>query len=621
MNQTLKHMTRIVVGIALVVAGVSGADAAVDVNTLNTGLRVIDHSGNPLNGVAVDLLRANGSSTGLSARTANDGLVGFEVLPHVNVRFNISYNGATETSEIVASGQVIDFQLTGQVTSVGLVLVNSDGRPIQGVRVDLLSSGGSNTGVQVNTDRSGIAEFETMRSVSNKLRVYHNGGSFVTGIVPHGKRLRVQTLESSLELLNSAGKAISGQRVNLLLSNGSNSGVRGTTDKDGVARFEILPAYAHAFKVYHHGGSYITETLTYGEDVQVRTHVSKLVLSDSEGDGIEDVRVDLLRKNNSNTKIRSTTDASGFASFETLPGFVHRFRTYYGGGRYTTASTIDQDVFVSTEITEVRLVDVNGNGIAGRRVNVLRSNNSNTGLKTKTDKLGWARFQVLPDFSHKFRVYYHGGTQITPELASSGSQTVKTVVTRLTLLDHAETGIEKQRVDLIRKNGSSTGLKANTDKDGVAAFEVLGDFLHKFKVHFNGATEVTAEVKTGAEHDLIQTALSTVTVMVNDTPLADTRVDLLRENNSTTGQRLNTDDNGQAAFEVLATFVHNFRARVGNAWESTDAPVVAGDNPTISVTGVSTKLALSKAALGSDHDLGVAYEFGLEQNIPIRLIP
>jgi len=86
-------------------------------------------------------------------------------------------------------------------------------------------------------------------------------------------------------------------------------------------------------------------------------------------------------------------------------------------------------------------------------------------------------------------------------------------------------------------------------------------------------------------------------------------------NNSTTGIRSTTYIGGKAGFEVLPTFVHNFRARLGNEWVGTDSPFTGGEDATIGHT-VVTKLALTKAALGDGPDWGEDYAFGLDQNYP-----
>jgi hypothetical protein len=247
-------------------------------------------------------------------------------------------------------------------------------------------------------------------------------------------------------------------------------------------------------------------------------------------------------------------------------------------------------------------------------VNLLRSNASNTGVKVNTDANGVAAFQILDDFAHKFRVYHNGGTHVTDESTGLSTTNVATVVSQLLLQDSATDPIAGQRVNLLRGNGSNTGAKVNTVA-GIAAFEVFDDFEHKFKVYFNGGTQTTATILTGAAGETVTTEYSEVTVTLNAAAASGARVDLLRENNSNTGKRSTTDIDGKAGFEVLPTFVHNFRARLGNEWVGTDAPVTGGDPATIDHTTV-TKIALTKAALGDGPDWGEAYEFGLDQNYP-----
>ena len=102
---------------------------------------------------------------------------------------------------------------------------------------------------------------------------------------------------------------------------------------------------------------------------------------------------------------------------------------------------------------------------------------------------------------------------------------------------------------------------------------------------------------------------------LNGEAAAGVRVDLLRENNSNTGKRSTTDILWVAGFEVLPTFVHNFRARIGNEWVGTAAPVTGGASATIDHT-VAAKVALTKTAIGEDPDWTEEYVFGLDQNYP-----
>lgn len=591
------------------------ADASINVVTHNTRVLVSDNAENPIEGVRVDLLRDNGSNTGIRTHTGSDGIAGFEILPGVNVKFKIYYNGATYVTGLVPCGETVAWHLQVASGTVGIALKDSNSNPIEGARVDLLRGNGSNTGVRGYTDAAGEVEFDALPGSEHKLKVYHNGGAHVTGLAPHNALVQVTTASSHVFLTDSGSAPIAGQRVNLLRSNGSNTGVRVDTDANGFAAFEILPGYTHKFKVYHNGGSYITAGVTYGDDVTVQTQSSVLTFLDDEDDPHVGARINLLRDNGSNTGVRVNTDSNGEAAFEILPGYVHRFLIYFNGGtQKTTSRTYGEDLTVATVESELEFSDSDDEELAGYRVNLLRANGSNTGVKVNTDEDGEAVFQVLDDFEHRFRVYFNGGTHVTDVVTGESETEVETVVSKLTLKDSGANKINGARVDLLRENGSNTGVKVNT-VNGVAAFEVFEDFAHKFKVHYNGGTQVSAGVLTGDEDEVVITQFSLLTVTLNGVPAEGARVDLLRENNSNTGKRTTTDILGIAGFEVLPTFVHNYRVRLGSEWVGTESPVTGGEGAVINHVTTATKLALTKAAAG-DPDWAEDYAFGLDQNYP-----
>ena len=66
--------------------------------------------------------------------------------------------------------------------------------------------------------------------------------------------------------------------MDLLRFSGLNTGVRANTGSTGVAAFEILPGYAHMFKLYHNGGSHVTGPVIYGDDTSVQTELSALTV-------------------------------------------------------------------------------------------------------------------------------------------------------------------------------------------------------------------------------------------------------------------------------------------------------------------------------------------------------
>ena len=62
-------------------------------------------------------------------------------------------------------------------------------------------------------------------------------------------------------------------------------------------------------------------------------------------------------------------------------------------------------------------------------MDLLRSNDSNTGIRVNTDVEGLARFEIFPDYVHKFLAYVSGQQHTTDALTGGEDDTLKVTVT------------------------------------------------------------------------------------------------------------------------------------------------------------------------------------------------
>jgi hypothetical protein len=363
-------------------------------------------------------------------------------------------------------------------------------------------------------------------------------------------------------VLDDLGIGLAGVRVDLLKDTGSSAGQRQNTDGNGQVAFLVDPAKSYRFKVYYRGGTWTSSTPVGTSDpmTDLNTELSVLTLNDSVPAGIEGARVDLLRGNNSNTGVRLNTDGSGDAGFQVLPGFEHKFKVYYNGGTEVTALVIGgADIGIQTARSELTLTTHLGGLIDGARVDLLRSNDSSTGIRENTSS-GVSGFEVLPGFVHRFKVYYNGGAYITGDLTGGAGTTVATELSSLSLTNSGGGGgIEGVRVDLLRANGSNTGVRVGTDSSGDAPFQVLPGFAHSFKIYHNGGTAITPERTAGGTSPVSTVASDFTLTDSSGSPIEGARVDLLRSNRSNTGVRTSTNSSGVAVFEVLEGYKHRFK--------------------------------------------------------------
>jgi hypothetical protein len=618
------------------------------IKTFQSTVTVLDHNGDPLDGARVDLLRANGSATGKWAKTGADGsgVAGFDILPGFSHAFKVTWNrGFIVTGLLDPDEDVVVETHLSQI-----VLQKKTGEPIEGARVDMLLPDGTATGKWMKSQADGSAGFETLPGCNAMFKVTYHGDSFVSDLVPcgHVATLEVGVAANTIEatLADSApetGNPIEGARFYLLKENGKGAGVWQKTDAAGQVSFDVVPGAKHKVKVSYHGGTYVTGLVSAGAQVPLRTVPSTLTLTDSEGAPIDSVRVYLMKTATKGAGVWTKTGrgaGSGVAHFEVLPGFAHQFKVSYHGGNYVTQTAVtvatgeSHNESVQTVASSLVLNNSENTSIDSARVYLMKTATKGAGPWTKTGRgdagTGVAHFEVLPGFAHQFKVSYHGGTYVTPtaiEIAESQthSETVQTVPSALVLSDSKDAGLDSVRIDLMKSATRGAGVWTKTGRNGagtgVARFEVLPGWAHQFRVSYRGATQVPEAVvvivpggnQNGSQNVAVSTVSSELTMMDGLAEMANLRVDLLKSTGSGAGAWTRTDSAGVAAFEVLSSFEHKIRARVGSLKYSTE--VLLGDeDATIDISTTPADDGTPPAAkLAAGPGEGI---FGLNQNHP-----
>lgn len=325
-------------------------DEDLTVQTHQTQLCLTDAGGDPIAGARVDLLRADGSRAGIRMFTDTLGKAAFDALPDYHVRFKITYHGDSYVTELVPCGELLTLGLDVQASVVSLVLTDSGGGGLEGVRVDLLKSDGRGTGVRANTDDNGFVSFDVVPGAHHRMKVRYHGGQYETSPVAAGDQAAVQTVASTVTFTDTIDVPLDSVRVDLLKASGSGAGTWTRTGRNGtpgVAHFEVLPdQFAHLFKVRFSGGTRVIPdaapvVVPMGgtNDTPLQTIRSTLTVRDL-GVRVEGARVDLRRiksdGSNTGTSIRRYTNAEGMACFEVLPGFAHLMRVRVDGTDHDT---------------------------------------------------------------------------------------------------------------------------------------------------------------------------------------------------------------------------------------------------------------------------------------------
>jgi hypothetical protein len=481
------------------------------VQTLTLGVHLTDSSGNAIADARVNLRRANGSYI-TKTTTDENGIGYFEVLSGTTSILEVDYNGAKyRTDPITVTDNTLqevtlDIELDKEASVTagrfGVNLTDSNGNAIPGARINLHRENGAYVS-RKTTDEGGIAGFDVMPGAVMMLRVDYNGASYRTEAMEINGELIVpiQTNNFSLELADSEESALSGVRVNLRRANGSYV-TKTTTDENGIASFETVPNARMILEVDYNGAKFKTDAHT--AEIQPITEIStipySLILTDSSGQALENVRINLRRANGSYVT-KTTTDENGIASFETVPNATMILEVDYNGATYRAPVkniTAPLNIDVSTFSYALLLSDSEGSALEGVRVNLRRENGSYV-TKTNTDENGVVAFEVVPEARMILEADYNGGSYQTSihEITESTEIPLQTVLLSATLTAEG-LPLAHQRVDLLRENGSYV-TNQRTDENGNISFDVLPEAIHKLRSTLNGVTWISDPIVGGGD--------------------------------------------------------------------------------------------------------------------------
>ncbi|MBM4320812.1 MAG: hypothetical protein FJ125_12880, partial [Deltaproteobacteria bacterium] len=425
----------------------------------------------------------------------------FQVLPGARHRLAVVYNGATWQSEVLQAAQQ---PLTVLNTlPLELLLLDSGGLPIDDARVELhRASGGHVTTTRTGND--GVAGFEVLPGATMLLEAEYNGAAYRTEpvLVEQPEQLAVSTLSFSLLLGDSQGQPITDVRVNL--RQGSGGYIANTrTGEDGEAGFEVLPGATVLLEADYHGDTYRTAAVQVTQDTQLglQTLPLQLLLVDSQGQPIADVRVNLRRASGSYVA-NALTGEDGVASFEVLPGAEMLLEAdLLGTTSRTAAVTVDQatQLQLQTLSSGLLLLDSQGSPIADVAVELQRSNGSRLAT-TRTGEDGVAAFELLPGATMRLEADLLGKAfrSAVTTITENTRLQVQTAAISV-LLTRAGAPIASQPVDLLPASGNGRLLYLRTSDEGLVTFEVLPGTTYRVRASYNGVTWTSERLTAPAE--------------------------------------------------------------------------------------------------------------------------
>ncbi|MBU2523814.1 thrombospondin type 3 repeat-containing protein [Patescibacteria group bacterium] len=527
------------------------ANMDVTLGTEGYKLYLSSSSSSPIANARVNLRRENGSYITYK-KTDVDGMAKFDVLTGGSLKMEVDYNGAT----FMTPASISHMQQDVQTKSFGALLTENDGDPIYNARVNLRRANGSYV-VYAKTNPSGVANFEVVPNAEMKLEVDYMGATFMTNAVTvtDNSQIPVQTLAYEMVFKDSNGEPIYNARINLRRANGSYVTYK-KTNSFGSAIFQVVPNANMKMEVDYNGDQYMTAAteVSSNKQVSVNTYYYGAILTDVNGNPIQNARINLRRDNDSYVTYK-TTDASGIAKFEVVPNAVMKLELDYNGAKWMSpANTVISNTLIpiSTKNYGLKLTTNTGDPIANARVNLRRSNGSYVTYK-KTDTAGVVSFPVTPGSQMKLEVDYNGGKYMT-DVTTVNDDTqidVSTNAYTMFLTSSDSTAIENARINLRTATSSYITYKKTTT-DGRATFQVVPNAQMKMEVDYNGATYMTPISSITDDTEIgVQTKSYTMHLTSsNGDAIADARVNLRRASGSYVTYKKTAAD-GRATFEVV----------------------------------------------------------------------
>ena len=280
-------------------------------------------------------------------------------------------------------------------------------------------------------------------------------------------------------------------------------------------------------------------------------------------------------------------DEGLFAADLTLPNVngEYEISVIATDGVLTTEESVSVVLDVEGNDPTVSLQVLTGSGetLAGVQVRLVDADGRSVGDPRITDEDGWAVLRVEPDKSYRFEVRYLGGSWVSePVNHTSDDLELRLDVGVLGLTDSGGSALVGVIVNLLDRRGSRIGDALETDSQGRVSINILPDSKYAFRITYAGGTQTT-DVTTGPAVLAIQTRSSELTVETSEgEAIVGSRVDVLGEKGKSVVATLVTDGNGKAAFEVLSTFVHRFKAHFQDD-TATTGKLTGGADATITV--------------------------------------
>jgi len=297
--------------------------------------------GDPIEGQEVRLCNANGSYLGLSLSTDASGTAGFNV-PEGSYRAVLYYLGHEFPSEeiIVASDTDVDLVIDHQDVEITVREVfQGTYEPIEGIRIELCTSSGDESGISTLTDVQGRV-FLSLPERQFSIKVLYRGQEFFSDeFAWQDTVIDIPVTEAEIALTWKNSDPLAGGVVTVLSGDGSDLGISGTADAQGIVVLRLPPG-DYIFNAESYGSRYQSTLETLVDDgtniisIQTGTAFTLNVMKVSDK-GLRGVECTLLDGQGNDLGLAFDTDSYSRVLFN-LPDASYQFRIDYLGEYYTS---------------------------------------------------------------------------------------------------------------------------------------------------------------------------------------------------------------------------------------------------------------------------------------------
>jgi flagellin-like protein len=560
---------------------------------------VVDHEETLILGADVDFYLANNAFLGKPTEITNDLGKVETYLKIGDYKVRVKYCGQLYWSEPFSHfSQSVVTVVVGSAQPTMKVTVQNDHGGLEDLTGFAFDGLGRYNGQSATTDTSGNA-YLTINPGTYTFKVYYLHANYSSSLITFPE-VNSTTIDIGggmvyARVIDTDEIGINNARVYLYSSSGHYRGVSIRTNASGYAAFSLTEG-SYKFRVDYGGARSWSDSFGASDGAIITIYIGGKVYAHvvygPDNEPIANTRVYLYTATGHYTGRSGRTNATGYLLFNPVQsGTWFKFRVDYAGSREWSSefngsnSTTIVDINIGAEVYAHVIYGEENNYLANVRVYLYTASGHYSGLSTRTNDTGYARFNgVLKGTDYKFRVDY-AGSRYWSRIFNGSTAALQVIDVNIggTVFAHVLYGPENQflsnvRVYLYTATGHYSGLSTRTNDTGYARFNgVIATTTYKFRVDYAGSRYWSQTFNGSIDKHVIDINIggivyAHVTYGPNDDYLANVRVYLYTASGHYSGLSTRTNTTGYAQFNgVIATTSYKFRVNYagGYFWSST----------------------------------------------------